>query len=398
MRALPKVGIELTRVKGSETMRKVSFNRGQTLLSCGDSPYITHHEGPWGPEDRVRSMMTSFSRRGRVVALVGVLALAFAGAAEARKGGGAGSRGSRTFDQPAATNTAPSAAQPMQRSQTTPSQAQQARPAAPAAAQPAGSRFGGGFMAGLLGAGLLGALFGAGLFGGLGSLMSILGFLLQAALIAGLVVLAVRFFRGRRQTPALAGAGATVERSGLGGLSPTQGSAGLAPTQRSALGGLGGGMAASGLAGAAATAEPVRRERSDELGVGPDDYGAFEKTLQDVMEAYGREDVETLWNVSTPEMAGYFQEEINDNARNGVVNRISGVRLVSGDLAEAWREGPVEYATVGMRYALAEAMLDRKTDRVIEGDLNAPTEITEVWTFRRDNRGPWKLSAIQKTA
>jgi predicted lipid-binding transport protein (Tim44 family) len=27
-----------------------------------------------------------------------------------------------------------------------------------------------------------------------------------------------------------------------------------------------------------------------------------------------------------PEMAGYFQEEINDNARNGVVNRISDVR------------------------------------------------------------------------
>lgn len=335
-------------------------------------------------------MMTSFSRRSRVVALVGVMALAFAGAAEARKGGSVGSRGSRTFDQPAATSTAPQAPQPMQRTQTTPSQAQQARPTAPVA-QPAGSRFGGGFMAGLLGAGLLGALFGAGLFGGLGSLMSILGFLLQAALIVGLVVLAVRFFRGRRQTPALAGAGRSFEPSAPGG---------HAPTQRSALGGLGGGastVAPATALGAAATA-PVQRERSDELGIGPDDYGAFEKTLQDVMEAYGREDVETLWKVSTPEMAGYFQEEINDNARNGVVNRISGVRLASGDLAEAWREGPVEYATVGMRYALAEAMLDRKTNRVVEGDPNAPTEITEVWTFRRDNRGPWKLSAIQKVA
>ena len=336
-------------------------------------------------------MMNSFSRRGRVLALVGVLALAFAGAAEARKGGSAGSRGSRTYDQPAATNTAPNAAQPMQRSQTTPGQAQQqARPTAPAA-QPAGSRFGGGFMAGLLGAGLLGALFGAGLFGGLGSLTSILGFLLQMALIAGIVVLAVRFFRSRRQTPALAGAGAPAARSGLGG---------PASTQRSALGGLGGAAPATPAASAlgAATTAPVQRERADELGIGADDYGAFEKTLQDVMDAYSREDVETLWKVSTPEMAGYFQEEINDNARNGVVNRISGVRLVSGDLAEAWREGPVDYATVGMRYALAEAMLDRKTNSVIEGDINAPTEITEVWTFRRDDRGPWKLSAIQKTA
>lgn len=340
-------------------------------------------------------MMTSLSRRGRVFALAGVVALAFAGAAEARKGGSVGSRGSRTFDQPAATQTAPQAPQTMQRTQTTPSQAQQGRPTAPAA-QPAGSRFGGGFFAGLLGAGLLGALFGAGLFGGLGSLMSVLGFLLQAVLIVGLVVLAVRFFRGRRQTPALAGLGGSVERAAVGG---------NAPTQRSALGGLGsaarGAAPAAGL-GAAATATsaaaPVRRERSDEIGIGPDDYGAFEKSLHDVMEAYGREDVETLWKVSTPEMAGYFQEEINDNARNGVVNRISGVRLVAGDLAEAWRESAADYATVAMKYVLAEAMLDRNTNRVVEGDQSVATEITEIWTFRREKGGAWKLSAIQKTA
>lgn len=341
-------------------------------------------------------MISSFSRRGRTIALVGALALAFAGAAEARKGGSFGSRGSRTFDQPAATRTAPDAPQPMQRSQTTPSQAQQARPTAPAAAQPAGGRFGGGFFAGLLGAGLLGALFGAGLFGGLGSVMSILGFLLQGALIAGLVVLAVRFFRGRRQTPALAGAGGAMPRPAPG----------QAAAHRSALGGLGSGSSsgasAAGLGTAAgvatAAAAPVRRERSDEIGIGPDDYGAFEKTLHDVMDAYGREDVEGLWRVSTPEMAGYFQEEINDNARNGVVNRISDVRLISGDLAEAWREGSTDYATVAMRYGLTEAMLDRKTERAADGEAAHPTELTEIWTFRRDNGGPWKVSALQKTA
>lgn len=335
-------------------------------------------------------MMNSLSRRGRVLALAGVLAVAFSGVAEARKGGSVGSRGSRTHDQPAATQTAPGAPQPMQRTQTTPSQAQQGRPTAPAV-QPAASRFGSGFFAGLLGAGLLGALFGAGLFGGLGSIMSVLGFLLQAALIVGIVVLAVRFFRGRRQTPALAAAGLPTERSVLDE---------NAPRQRSALGGLGGasrGAIPATHVGMEAAAQ-VRRERSDEIGIGPDDYAAFEKSLNDVMEAYSREDVETLWKVSTPEMAGYFQEEINDNARNGVVNRISGVKLVSGDLAESWREGAVDYATVAMRYALAEAMLDRDTSRVIEGDQGVQNEITEVWTFRRDHGAPWTLSAIQKTA
>jgi hypothetical protein len=43
------------------------------------------------------------------------------GMAEARSKGSMGSRGSRTFDAPPATQTAPSVAQPLQRSQTTPS-------------------------------------------------------------------------------------------------------------------------------------------------------------------------------------------------------------------------------------------------------------------------------------
>jgi predicted lipid-binding transport protein (Tim44 family) len=330
-----------------------------------------------------RSMMNFLSRRGRTLALAGVLALAFAGVAEARKGS-FGSRGSRTFDPPAATRTAPGSAQPMQRTQTTPSQVQQQRPTAPTGAtQPAG-RFGGGFFAGLLGAGLLGALFGAGLFGGLGSLASILGFVLQLALIVGVVMLVMRFIRGRRQQPAYAGA------------APGQGS-----MQRSALGGLGAplsGGAATGAGLGAATAAPVRRERSDEIGVGGDDYAAFETTLQEILDAYSREDVARIWTLATPEMAGYFQEELNDSARDGVINRISDVRLLSGDLAEAWREGSTDYATVAMRYALVDATLDRTTGRVVDGDRDRPVELTEIWTFRRDNGGPSKVSAIQKTA
>jgi predicted lipid-binding transport protein (Tim44 family) len=335
-------------------------------------------------------MMNSLARRSRTITLAGVFALAFAGAAEARKGS-FGSRGSRTFDQPAATRTAPGPAQPMQRSQTTPSQVQQQRPTAPApATQPARSRFGSGFFAGLLGAGLLGALFGAGLFGGLGSLMSILGFLLQVALIVGLVVLAVRFFRGRRQQPAYAApSGPTPRHFGQPG-----------PMQRSALGGLGGSPSTGPAAGAGpgAAASPVRRDRSDEIGIGPDDYAAFEKNLQEVLDAYSREDVARLWTLATPEMAGYFQEELNDNARNGVINKVSRIQLVSGDLAEAWREGVSDYATVAMRYGLVDATLDRTTGRVVEGSRDTPTELTEVWTFRRDDGGPWKVSAIQKTA
>ena len=109
---------------------------------------------------------------------------------------------------PATTNTAPGAAAPMQRSAT--DQPTAARPGAPGAGmqQPAPARRGffGGLAGGLLGAGLIGMLLGGGFFGGLGGIASILGFLLQIALIGGLIWLAVRFFQ-RRNQPAMAGAG-----------------------------------------------------------------------------------------------------------------------------------------------------------------------------------------------
>ncbi len=324
-------------------------------------------------------------RRALTVALAGVMALALAGVAEARPGGKSsfGSRGSRTFEAPPATRTAPSTAQPIQRSQTTPSQAQAGQAAAAAqAAQPARSRFGGGFFAGLLGAGLLGALFGAGLFGGLGSLASMLGFVLQLVLIGGLAYLAIQFFR-RRQQPTMAGAGAggPMQRSALGGLA--------AP-----MGGAHAGAGASASMGAAAAAGAHRQAGTIE--VKPDDYAAFERALHEIQMAYGREDVAALWSLATPEMAGYFQEELNENARKGVLNTISGVRLLQGDLAEAWREGATDYATVAMRFELTEQVVDRNTRQPASGDIGKPEEVTEVWTFRREAGGDWKLSAIQQ--
>ena len=326
-------------------------------------------------------------RRTLAVALAGVMAVALAGVAEPRPGRKSSfvSRGSRTFEAPPATRTAPSTAQPMQRSQTKPGQAQAAPSAAAAqAAQPARSRFGGGFFAGLLGVGLLGALFGAGLFGGLGSLASILGFVLQLALIGGLVYLAVQFFR-RRQQPAMAGAGANgpVQRSALGGLASSMGGASA-----------GAGASVVGVKTAAAGAH----RQAETVEIGPDDYAAFERSLHEIQLAFGREDVAALWDLATPEMAGYFQEELNENARKGVLNTISGVRLVQGDLAEAWREGTADYATVAMRFELTEQMVDRATHQPVSDGAGKPDEVTELWTFRRDAGGGWKLAALQRVA
>jgi predicted lipid-binding transport protein (Tim44 family) len=92
-------------------------------------------------------------------------------------------------------------------------------------------------------------------------------------------------------------------------------------------------------------------------------------------------------------MVSYFAEDLAANASRGVVNRISDVKLLQGDLAEAWREGDTDYATVAMRFALNDQTIDRARGRVVEG---GPEEATEVWTFMRKRGGNWLLSAIQQ--
>jgi predicted lipid-binding transport protein (Tim44 family) len=128
----------------------------------------------------------------------------------------------------------------------------------------------------------------------------------------------------------------------------------------------------------------------------PDDYTAFEDTLRDVQAAYSKEDVYRLGKLVTPEMLSYYAEELAANACRGVRNEISGVKLLQGDLAEAWREGDDDYATVAMRYQQNDALVDRDSGNVVEGG-DEPDEGTEYWTFRRARGGPWMVSAIQQT-
>jgi predicted lipid-binding transport protein (Tim44 family) len=295
--------------------------------------------------------------------------------ADARAGGGVGggSRGSRTFSAPAPTATAPRTAQPMQRTETPSPGMSNPGLGSAAAAQPRRFGFGTGLMAGLLGAGLFGMLTGHGFLGGIGGLMSIFGFLFQIALIGGVIWLALRFFRGRGASPAFAGAAA--------GPTPTAGPNGYA---RSALGGLGGGGGRPGV--------------RDEVGIGADDYASFERSLVEIQGAYGREDSATLSRLATPEMVRYFGSDIEDNRRRGVRNAVSDPKLLQGDLAEAWREGARDYATLAMRFAVIDTMVDRNTGRVVAGEPGVPSEATELWTFQRVAQGPWLLSAIQQTA
>ncbi len=131
-----------------------------------------------------------------------------------------------------------------------------------------------------------------------------------------------------------------------------------------------------------------------------EDFPAFERLLAETQAAYSREDTAGLNRLATPEMASYFEEDLARNRGKGVVNRISGVKLLQGDLSEAWREGDDEYATVAMRFALVDVFEDRDTGKIVSGDPAQPSQSTEIWTFRRPAGSGalgWTLSAIQQT-
>jgi predicted lipid-binding transport protein (Tim44 family) len=287
--------------------------------------------------------------------------------ADARVGGGfsSGSRGSRTFAAPPSTPTAPGTAQPFNRTITQPGS-----PGLGAPATAGGGFFNrpgrgllGGLAAGFLGAGLLGMLFGGGMFSGLGGLSSIFGLILQIGLIVLVVRLAMSWWQRRHTTaPAYAGMAAAP------------------PPQSSFRTGTGFGLGSG----------------SAPLEILPADYEAFERLLTDVQAAWTDEDVARLHTLASPEMVSFLVGDLEANKARNQINKVSGTKLLQGDLAEAWREGDTDYASVAMRFSMIDQTLDRATGRLVDGS-DGPIEATEVWTFVRPRGSNWELSAIQQT-
>jgi predicted lipid-binding transport protein (Tim44 family) len=321
------------------------------------------------------------TRLASVLGMTLALSLLAVDAADARRGGSFGSRGSRTYQAAPPTRTAPQETAPVQRSMTAPSKAgpQGQAPAAGAQAQAPGRRgffggMGGGILAGLAAGGLLGMLMGHG-FGGMGGLGNML---LQLALLGGGIWLLMMLFRRFRSAPQPAGY-------------PREAAYSDGPPQP---------FGANRAFEAQAAPQPTTYAPPTdtvEIGVTQADRDAFERLLTEVQDAFGREDYTALRAITTPEIMSYLSEELSQNATQGRRNEVSGTKLLQADISEAWAEGDTEYATAAMRYESTDVMRDRQTGAVVSGDATKPTETTELWTFVRPSGEPWKLSAIQET-
>jgi predicted lipid-binding transport protein (Tim44 family) len=276
--------------------------------------------------------------------------------ADARLGGGHsfGSRGAFTYFSPRQTTLAPGAA-PFERSQA--QMGGYGRPGMGMAGSFNRHPFMSGLLGGFIGAGIFGMLFGGGFmhmglgFGGF------FGVLLQLAILFFIVRWLMRRFLG---------GGAATNRQPVAPQPSI-----YAPV----------GAQTSGVA---------------PLQITPADSQAFAQCLVYVQQAWGAGDLNAIAQAATPEMMGYFRDQLATLSRQGLRNRVANVTVDGMEVSEAWSEGGTDFATVALRFSMLDVTEDA-AGRVVDGSPTVRALVTEIWTFTRRRGGHWTLAAIQQT-
>ncbi len=296
--------------------------------------------------------------------------------AYARAGGGRsmGSRGSRSYSQPAS---------PSPYRQATPAPA---RPTPFQQPAPAGGMFrnmAGGMLGGIAGGMLGGMLFrsmgfgGGGMGGGYGG-----PGLFDILLLAGIGYLIYRFIKKRREQTAYQGNGAAYGQQDYQPPQQSYSYGSYAPAIESQPGDVAGGLA---------------HIRQMDYGF---DENRFKDTVMDlffkVQGAWMNRDLSPVTGILTDEMRGILQEDVQRLLREKRINRLENIAVRSVEINEAWQESGQDFITAQI-YA---NLLDYTTDEagaVVEGSKTDPVKFEEYWTFSRPvGNYPWRLSAIQQ--
>lgn len=237
----------------------------------------------------------------------------------------------------------------------------------------------GGLLAGLGIGALLASLFGA-------QLGPIIGLLLAMILVAGVVLLLIRLFAGRRNGtagPRPQYAGGPAERTATDlPARPASGGAGFS----------GIGSAVGGSAAAAPVTEPsvaaAQAGAIDPAALAPSEVEGFLRVAKTsfirLQDANDRGDIDDIRDYTTPEM--YAELAMLIRERGGVAQRNEVVN-VDARLVEAVVEG--DYAIASVRF----------TGLIRENDARNPEPFDEVWHVRkslREKNGAWMIAGIQQ--
>ena len=190
--------------------------------------------------------------------------------------------------------------------------------------------------------------------------------LLQLLIIGLLIYFAVRLFRGR-----------SFSNGWRGG-----GGAGWPPRS------------------AGAAAAPVRVDRGRDINLSDADLGALSGDPRGGAGSLERGRSRAAAAAMTPEMLGYFSEELTRNTSQGVRNSSpmsSSSKAISARAGKrAMRNTPPPICAGARRLCRARRRAAADPDYLVSGEPRQPVEAEEVWTFVRRRGGDWLLSAIQQ--
>jgi predicted lipid-binding transport protein (Tim44 family) len=114
-----------------------------------------------------------------------------------------------------------------------------------------------------------------------------------------------------------------------------------------------------------------------------------------IVTAYAHADRETLRNLLSPDVYESFSAVISERESRGETTEFSFVGIRSADIADGHLIGRMAHVTVRFVSDLVTAVRDR-AGNVVEGDVKAVRQVTDVWTFARDVSSPnpnWRLVA-----
>ncbi len=121
--------------------------------------------------------------------------------------------------------------------------------------------------------------------------------------------------------------------------------------------------------------------------------GGARSAFEMVVHAFATADSGTLRSLLSEEVAENFQNAITERLAAGETLETTVISIKSAEVIEAEMRG--RHAVLTMKFVSEQVNVTRDTEgRVIEGDPNQVTDITDIWTFARNTRGRdpnWKL-------
>lgn len=140
--------------------------------------------------------------------------------------------------------------------------------------------------------------------------------------------------------------------------------------------------------GAIAAADPEFTERKFLMGA--------KAAYSMILDGFADGDREELKMLLTPDVYSVYEAAITDRENKSLTQVTDLGRLISAEIIGAKKDGKIGTLNVRFEAELTSALVDAD-GRVVEGDPDILSTISEIWTFERDMSGSspnWLLSDV----